>query len=209
MKKTSVIIGSLIMVIIILLVVILIMTLDNKSSKLDNTTTTTKSFGEEMPSSEEITTLSTTSATTTTSTTTTTTGETTTIPAGYISSTAKTKKTKKTTTTTTETTTTTTRITDISEIKCDDNNRVAWSNVLFSIEDGKLYVYLNDYEHKYLTTYNNLDCMAFKRLPQSSFGSVYVYRGANLVKEFNYSQFNTYTEDNLGTLVGNYTVVQN
>jgi len=208
MKKTSVIIGSLVMVIIILLVVILVMALDNKSNKLDNTTTTTKAFNEEIPSSEKVTTLPTTSETTTTTTTTTTTS-TGTIPAGYISSTAKTKKTKKTTTTTTETTTTTTRITDISEIKCDDNNRIAWSNVLFSIEDGKLYVYLDDYQHKYLTKYNNLDCIAFKRLPQSSFGSIYIYRGANLVKEFNYSQFNTYTEDTLGDLIGNYTVIQN
>ena len=208
MKKTSVIIGSLVMVIIILLVVILIMALDNKSNKLDKTTTT-KAFNEEIPSSEKVTTLPTTSETTTTATTTTTTTSTGTIPAGYISSTKKTKKTKKTTTTTTETTTTTTRITDISEIKCDDNNRIAWSNVLFSIEDGKLYVYLDDYQHKYLTTYNNLDCIAFKRLPQSSFGSIYIYRGANLVKEFSYSQFNTYTEDTLGDLVGKYTVIQN
>ncbi len=182
MNKSSIIAGSFGLIIVCLLVLMVFMKLEDKTKEEVSTTTTT---------------VSTTTTTTSTSSTTTTSD-----------TTKKTKKGSKTSATTEEIEIGTTSTTVVSKIWCDDNDKLAWGSILFAIEDGDLYIYLNDYDNKYKTTVKDVDCISFQRIPRSSFGTVKIYKGEDLVKEYNYSEFLTFDESNLEQTFGKLTKIE-
>ena len=191
MKKTTVIICSLIILIICLAVLMGFMKLDKKES---NTTTT-----------EEIV-----SSTTTTSKVTDEEPE----PRTPITSIKTTEGTPEPRTPVTsikipeEDTTEVVSTSVITGIKCDDNNKLAWGNVMFAIEDNDLYIYLNDENTKYKTTISDVNCISYERIPKSSFGTIKIYKDENLKKSYSYSEMNQFTEDNMEKTFGKLKKVE-
>ena len=189
MKKTTVIICSLIILIICLVVLMGFMKLDKKES---NTTTTT--------TTEEI-----------VSSTTTTSKVTDEEPEPSIKTNEETPEPRTPVTsikTPEEDTTEAVSTSVITGIKCDDNNKLAWGNVMFAIEDNDLYIYLNDENTKYKTTISDVNCIAYERIPKSSFGTIKIYKDEILKKSYSYSEMNQFTEDNIEKTIGKLEKVE-
>ena len=115
---------------------------------------------------------------------------------------------KNTSTTETTTTTTTKRERTIEAAKenetvynIDDNNKISWGNLCFSVENKQLFIYLNSYNNKYKTTVKNVDYMYFVYNNQTKEGTIVIVTEDDTLR-YTFKDTDVYTSENLKDLIG-------
>lgn len=83
--------------------------------------------------------------------------------------------------------------------------RIAWGNVLYTIENKTLYVYINNYASRYRTSVTDVNCISVTRVPKSSFANVSILKDGKEVKTLYYSEFNDMTVKTLEEKLGKLT----
>ncbi len=83
----------------------------------------------------------------------------------------------------------------------DDNNKISWGNLCFSIENKQLFIYLNSYNNKYKTAVKNIDYMYFVYNEKSKEGTIVIVTETDILR-YTFKDTDVFTSENLKDLVG-------
>jgi len=83
----------------------------------------------------------------------------------------------------------------------DDNNKISWGNLCFSIENKQLFVYLNSYNNKYKTLVKDVEYMYFTYNSTSKEGTIRVV-GDDVLKTYTFKDTDVFTSENIKELIG-------
>ena len=106
-------------------------------------------------------------------------------------------------------TNTRTVVVDGKELSCDNNDKISIANMLLAIENGTLYVYLNDYDTKYKTNITGVNCLRFSRIDyDGSFIFANVYKDNELIISVHHTPLKDVDENMLKNFFKNYTLTK-
>ena len=83
----------------------------------------------------------------------------------------------------------------------DDNDKISWGNLCFSVENKQLFVYLNSYNNKFKTAIKNVEYMYFIHNKETKEGTIIVVTDED-INRYTFKDTDVFTKENLKDLVG-------
>lgn len=83
----------------------------------------------------------------------------------------------------------------------DDNDKISWGNLCFSVENKQLFVYLNSYNNKFKTAIKNVEYIYFVHNKSTKEGTIVVVTDED-INRYTFKDTDVFTKESLKELVG-------